>query len=203
MTQPPIQERLKNILTQLQHIWRTYWQVRWLVMNGVVWSIALLCIAIFMQLFGGWGILIGGFMTGLVVGIGQTWAMGTMLPVELQVNTRRWVIYSALSGTVAIIPVALLVWLLFFNLTFALVIMGGLFGGILASGQYTLITNVWDEHAWLWIVASILGGMLCAPLTLYGGQNGIPILISFGPASFALITGICLWFIRREFDNED
>lgn len=159
--------------------------------NVLAWWLALGLAAFCLYLFDILGALIGGAIIGLIVGTSQAYFFPTPLPFSM----RRWLIFSGLGGFLATIPVYLLGFLLIFHLNFALLLIGAVFGGILAFMQALILRHSNEDRAILWVIVCIIGGGLCAPLSLSASSIGLPLIFAPGPVVFGLITA---WVLRKD-----
>jgi len=106
-----------TIYKRISRIWHQYWLLRWTTTNLIAWYIALAIAALSLYLFGILGALLSGTFIGLIVGAAQAY----FFPYnKSSFPSKTWIIYSALGGFLATIPVYLLGFLLFFNLNLAL-----------------------------------------------------------------------------------
>lgn len=186
--------RFENIITSLVTIWREYWLLRWTLVNMVGWSLALMAGVLCLRFFGLIGALMGGAMAGAIVAFAQSF----MLPQikSWPVTRKQWVIWSAIGGALATVPVYLLGFLALLHAQIGLFFMGGMFAGIISALQFRLLRYEYDDAALWWVLASIGGGMLCAPLT-FTGINLVPIIGSLGPIIFGLLTGRAILMMNK------
>ena len=174
----------------------------WVLMNMLVWSLALYVIALCIRFFGIAGAPIGAIIAGLIVGGGQSWILKRLLPI----TARQWINSSILGTVLGVLPIGLVfLWILlvaFMGLNSVLLILGAIFGGILGGSQaYILHPIVYEKVAW-WVLANIFAGALCAPLSLTGTTFWLPVFCSLGPVSFGLVTAWVLRYLIQTLDEE-
>lgn len=167
--------------------------IGWVVINVAVWSLGLYVVALCIRFLGLFGAPIGAMLMGLIVGAGQVRVLRRLLPIV----PRQWIGVSTLGVVLGTLPIGLLfLWILLvavLGLNGVLVILGGIFGGILGATQaYILRSIVYEKVGW-WIVANVVAGALCAPLSLTGASFWLPIFCSLGPVTFGLLTA---WGLR-------
>jgi hypothetical protein len=180
-------------------IWRRYWLLRWTVANMVGWSLALVAAVVLLRVFGLLGAIIGGATAGAIAAYAQSLMLRQMK--VWSVTPRRWIISSALGGALATLPVYLLGFVALIHAQLGLLMMGAIFGGIVGTVQYYLLNDFYEEQALWWVLASVIGGMLCAPLTFTTALI-IPVIGSLGPVVFGLCTGWALITMnRRQYDD--
>ena len=188
--------QIKNILASLLNIWRDYWLLRWTLANMVGWSLALVAAVLCLQFFGLIGALLGGALAGAIVAFAQAFFLPQIK--TWPVTRKQWVMWSAVGGLLATIPVYLLGFIALFHAQIGLFLMGGMFGGIVGAMQFRLLNYEYEDAALWWVLASIGGGMLCAPLT-FTSVNIFPIIGSLGPVVFGLLTG---WAIIKMNESQ-
>jgi len=179
----------------------------WVLMNMLVWSLGLYVIALCIRFFGIAGAPIGASITGLIVGVGQSWILKRLLPI----TARQWTSSSTLGTVLGVLPIGLLfLWVLlvaFMGLNSVLFILGAIFGGILGATQARILHPIVYEKAGWWVIANIFAGALCAPLSLTGTTFWLPVFCSLGPLTFGLLTAWALRYLLNtlddEFDNVD
>lgn len=189
---------MQIIYQQIQALWERYWLLRWVIANMLAWWLALGIAALFLHLLGLLGALFGGAGVGLIVGAAQAYILRrekSMLPM------RHWIAFSALGGLLATIPVYLLGFVALFNLSLGLLLIGALFGGFLGFMQALILYHDHEDLAILWVIGCIVGGGLCAPLSLSASSMGLPLIFAPGPLIFGLITGWVLYHHSRKTDN--
>lgn len=177
---------MQTIIQQTQFIWQRYWLLRWTIANSFAWWLALGIAALFLYLFGIWGAIISGASVGLIIGAIQATLFHNSKSV---IPTRSWILFSALGGLLATLPVYLLTFVALFHLTLGLLLMGAIFGGILGAMQALILRRHNEDQAILWVIASVIAGGLCAPLSLSASNIGLPLIFAPGPIIFGLITG--------------
>ena len=173
------------------------------MINVVVWSLGLYAIAICIRFFGIIGAPIGTVIAGVMVGVGQSWSLHYLLPVE----PRRWLTYSTISVFLGVLPIGLLfLWILLvavIGLNGVLVILGAIFGAILGGVQaFVLHPIIYEKVAW-WVIANVFAAALCAPLSLTGTTFWLPVFCSLGPITFGLITAWALRYIINSSLDDD
>ncbi len=175
----------------------------WVVVNVVVWSLALYAIALCIRFMGIIGAPIGTIIAGLIIGGGQAWSLRYLIPIE----PRRWLGYSVLGTVLGVLPIGLLfVWILLvavIGLNSVLLILGAIFGGVLGGTQATILHPLFYEKVGWWIVANILAGAVCAPLSLTGTSFWLPVFCSLGPITFGLVTAGALRYIINTAWEDD
>lgn len=187
--------RLQQIQEPAIAIWRRYWLLRWTLANMLGWSLALIVAVLLLQLMGLWGAIIGGTVAGAMAAFIQSF---TLLQIKSwPVSRKRWVIWGAISGALATIPVYLLGFVALFHAQIGLLMMGAMFGGIVGGVQYYLLHDEYRDATLWWVLASIIGGMLCAPLTFTTALI-LPVIGSFGPVVFGLLTGWAIITMNRQ-----
>ena len=186
--------RIQNILSLLVAIWRDYWLLRWTLANMVGWTLALVTAVLCLQFFGLIGALMGGALAGAIVAFAQSLFLPQIK--AWPVTRKQWVLWSAFGGALATVPVYLLGFIALFHAQIGLFFMGGMFGGIVGALQFRLLNYEYDDAALWWVLASIGGGMLCAPLTITS-VSIFPIIGSLGPVVFGLITGWAIITMNR------
>ena len=72
--------------------------IQWIIINCVAWSLGLYATALCIKLFGIAGALVGGLVTGSIVGISQAWLIRRLFPIA----SHQWVGWSALAGVLGI-----------------------------------------------------------------------------------------------------
>jgi len=179
---------------------RTSPYVGWVVMNIAVWSLGLYGMALCIRFLGLVGAPIGVTLLGLIVGGGQSWVLRRLLPITSQ----RWTGTTILGAILGTLPIALLfLWVLLvavLGLNGVLFMLGGIFGGILGATQaYTLHPLVYEKAGW-WILANVIAGAMCAPLSLTGASLWLPVFCSLGPITFGILTA---WSLRYVVDTLD
>jgi hypothetical protein len=175
-------------------IWRHYWLLRWTTANMVGWSLALVAAVLLLRLFGLMGAIIGGAVAGAIAAYAQSFMLRQMK--TWHVSRQRWIMSSALGGALATLPVYLLGFVALLHAQFGLLLMGAMFGGIVGTVQYYLLNDAYEEQALWWVLASVVGGMLCAPLTFTTALL-LPVIGSLGPVVFGLCTGWALITMNR------
>ena len=186
--------RLHNTQQTIVGIWRRYWLLRWTTANMVGWSLALLTAVILLRVFGLLGAIVGGTAAGAIAAYAQSFMLRQIK--TWTVSHRRWILMSALGGALATLPVYLLGFVALIHAQLGLLMMGAMFGGIVGIVQYYLLNEVYDEVALWWVLASVIGGMLCAPLTFTTALI-LPVIGSLGPVVFGLCTGWALIVMNR------
>jgi hypothetical protein len=182
---------VQTIYQRFSHIWHHNWILRWTIINLLAWWLALGIAAFCLYLFGILGAAIAGTLIGLIVGTAQAY----FFPYSAEsFSMRRWILFSGLGGFFATIPVYLLGFLLFFNLALGLLLIGAMYGGILALMQALILRHLDEDTAILWVLACIIAGGLCAPLSLSANSIGLPLIFAPGPVIFGLITG---WILQK------
>ena len=175
---------------------------RWVLMNMLVWSLGLYAIAFSIRLFGIMGAPIGVILAGSVVGAGQSWVLQQLLPIA----PRQWTRSSVLGTVLGVLPIGLLfLWVLLvaaIGLNSVLFILGAIFGGILGASQVRILHSILDEKVAWWVLANILAGALCAPLSLSGVTFVLPVFCSLGPLTFGLLTAWALRYLMQSWDDE-
>ena len=190
--------RLNHIRETSLDIWQRHWLLRWTVANMLGWTLALLAAVLLLQLLGIWGAIIGGAAAGAIVAYIQSLALYQMK--TWAISRKRWVIAAAIGGALATIPVYLLGFVALIHLQIGLLMMGAMFGGIVGGIQYYQLNDEYEETALWWVLASAVGGMLCAPLTLNTALI-VPVLGSLGPVVFGLLTGWAVITMNRHQQN--
>jgi hypothetical protein len=175
---------MQTTIQRINNFWRRFWLLRWIVANVLAWWLALGIAALFLYLFGIFGALISGAIVGLIIGAAQAHTFP-----RKTVATRSWILFSALGGFLATLPVYLLGFIALLNLTLGLLLMGAIFGGILAAMQALILRHHDEDRAILWVIACIIGGGLCAPLSLTASNIALPLIFAPGPVVFGLISG--------------
>lgn len=193
---------MKNEISSRLQLFLASPYASWILINIIGWSLGLYVVALSLRFLGIIGGLIGTGMMGLVVGIGQAWILKRFLPISYQ----HWGIATLMGVILGASPVALLfVWVLLIavlGLNSVLVILGGLLGGVLGGTQaYILYPIVYDKARW-WVIANLVAGALCAPLSLTGTTFWLPIFCSLGPLTFGLLTALGLRYIVTDLDIE-
>jgi len=176
--------------------------VLWVVVNVVIWSLALYTVALSIRLLGIVGAPIGTALAGLIVGTGQAWTLRHIVPIE----PKRWTTHSVVGAVLGVLPIALLfLWIVLvavIGVNSVLFILGGLFGGILGATQSRVLYPIVHEQIGWWIGGNVLAGALCAPLSLMGGTFWLPVFCSLGPLTFGLLTAVALRYAMRAWDDE-
>jgi hypothetical protein len=186
--------RLHQTQQTLVAIWRQYWLLRWTVANMVGWSLALVTAVLLLQLFGLGGALVGGASAGAIAACAQSFMLRQMK--TWAVTRRHWILSGALGGALATLPVYLLGFVALFHAQIGLLMMGAMFGGIVGAVQYYALNETYGELALWWVLACLIGGMLCAPLT-FTTTLLLPVIGSLGPVVFGLCTGWALIVMNR------
>ncbi|MDQ7026878.1 MAG: hypothetical protein Q9P44_15120 [Anaerolineae bacterium] len=187
--------RLEQIQDSALAIWRRYWLLRWTVANMLAWSLALVAAVLLLQLMGLWGAILGGAVAGAIAAFIQS---STLVQIKSwTVSRKRWIIWGAVGGALATIPVYLLGFVALFHAQIGLTMMGAMFGGIIGCVQYHLLQDDYHDAALWWVLASIIGGMLCAPLTFTTALI-LPVIGSLGPVVFGLVTGWAIITMNRQ-----
>lgn len=177
---------MQTTIQQIQFIWQRYWLLRWTIANSFAWWLALGIAALFLYLFGIWGAIISGASVGLIIGAAQASIFHNL---KSEIPIRSWILFSALGGLLATIPVYLLAFIVFLHLSLGLLLIGAIFGGVLGTMQALILRHHNEDQAILWVIACIIAGGLCAPLSLSASSMGLPLIFAPGPIIFGLITG--------------
>lgn len=136
------------------------------------------------------GVLIAGLITGTVVG----WLQGLALSYWLAVDRRGWVLRSVIGGTLGVLPLFALVFLLFVG-NIGLIIAGTVYGLCFGWAQSGALVDR-DGARLLWLAGSAAGGGACALLTFGAVPLALPVICTAGPPVFGLITGLVLLWLR-------
>ena len=173
-----------------------YFLVRWIVINIVAWSAGLYLGSLAVQIAGFVGILLGGALTGLVVGGAQWWA----LRQEMAWENRKWITFSVFGGIVSTLLIYIASGLFFMVAlvagtgtlkTIGTLIAGGIFGGVFGAAQM-LVLGDYVNGGGFWVIANVTGGALCATCSLSVNPLSLPMFCTLGPVLFGGITGYTL-----------
>jgi len=175
--------------------------IQWVIINCVAWSLGLYATALCIKLFGIAGALVGGLVTGSIVGVSQAWLIRRLFSIV----PYQWVGWSALAGVLGIVLIGMffVIWVLMTFVTgvaWVLSIMGAIFGSILGAIQARVLHPLVFEKVGWWIGANLLAGAFCAPLSLTGTSFWLPVLCSLGPLSFGIITALALRYLQHQID---
>lgn len=191
-----LQKRLQSLA--LSAIESPY--ILWVIINVIVWSLGLYTIALSVRFLGIVGAPVGTLLAGLMIGAGQAWVLRVILPIA----PRQWVGHSLLGTFLGVLPIGVLfLWILLvavIGVNSVLVILGGIFGGILGATQSRVLYPIVHEQIGWWMGINILAGALCAPLSLTGTTVWLPVFCSLGPITFGLLTAGVLRYILHEWD---
>ena len=164
----------------------------WVLMNVLIWSLGLYTIALCIRFFGIVGAPIGAILLGTIVGTGQSWILKRLLPI----TPRQWAGSSVIGTLLGVLPIGLIfLWVILsavIGVNTVLLILGAIFGGILGGMQARILYPLFYENVGWWVVANLLAGALCAPLSLTGATFWLPVFCSLGPVTFGLVTAIGL-----------
>lgn len=190
-----ISQKLNDLLTIAQNYWSMYWLLRWVVTTLVSWTLGLLLMAFLVAWIGIIGVPIGLAVAGVCIGGGQ------YLARALPRTERSWIwltMAGILLGSLAIVPLLLI---LLVNRSLAWLLMGALFGGLLGGLQAIALRRYADAVIVMWVLANVVGGLLCAPLTL-GTMGYLPLMCTPGLLVYALVSAGALYWIRKRLPEK-
>lgn len=170
----------------IQHWWRTYFLLRWVLANMLGWMLGLLLLSVMLWFFGWLGALFVGAGIGAGIGLPQAWVI---FPADEAQNRRKWVFCSVVGGFFAVFPVVGLAIIGLFNLWIASALIGLAFGGIFGLLQSFVLQPMLNEDAYRWVLVSMLAGMIASVSMLITVYTPLPIIASPATLLYALITG--------------
>jgi hypothetical protein len=192
-----MRERFIHWGKQAQTLWHERWLVRWLVANSLGWSLGLLMAGWALQIAGVWAMFAPVVLACGVVSGAQWLALRTLPAGMWRPKGRAWVGITMLAGAVATLPLYVLAVFVLLNHWLFGAIMGAILGGLIGYAQFYVLMREYDD-APLWVGANIVGGLLCAPITLQIMFWDVPILLSPGLLLFGWVTGWAWWRMARE-----
>ncbi len=169
-------------------LWQTLrirFYLRWTLANIIGWSGGMVLGSLGLALVGGIpGVFLAGSLMGAVAGSMQWLAVPEL--------SRRWVVWSAVGGIVAALPVFLAAFSLVVGRTVGLAVMGAVFGLCIGWVQTLGLRG----RAFVWVIINGVAGGLCGMLTLM--PVSVPVCLTPGPLIFGLLTGWVLDTLQDE-----
>ena len=165
---------------------QTRFYLRWTLANMIGWSGGMILGSLGLALIGGIpGVFLAGGLMGAVA--------GTMQWVAMPELSRRWMLWSAVGGTIAALPVFLAAFALIAGRGVGLAVMGAVYGLCIGWIQTLALRG---DGTFVWVIINVVAGGLCGMLTLL--PVSVPVCLSPGPMIFGLLTGWVLYTLQDE-----
>lgn len=195
-----LQAYIRPYIEQAWALIRAHFLLRWTLANMLGWSVGLYAGSGLAASLGDIGavsalaLLPGGALAGAVAGGVQSLALTQppdALPADLPTDlSRRWIIYSALGGTLGAIPVFFTAFALIGGAGLGFAVMGGAYGAVFGWVQTYALQNKLRDFVVIWLPVNAVGGCLCGALALGITPLNLPVFCSIGPVIFGLLTGL-------------